>query len=124
MRLKDKVAFITGGGSGIGAASARHMANEGAKIAVVGIPAQGVEAVAASLREDDFEAIGIPTDVADEKQVQAAIAQTVDERLKNSIPLGRPATPEDIAPWVTFLCSDEARYANGAHFLIDGGMSA
>ncbi|MEE3259331.1 MAG: SDR family oxidoreductase, partial [Candidatus Latescibacterota bacterium] len=45
-------------------------------------------------------------------------------KLANSIPLGRLATPADIAPWVTFLCSDEAYYANGAHFLVDGGMSA
>ena len=43
---------------------------------------------------------------------------------RRSIPLGRLATPADIAPWVTFLCSDEAYYANGAHFLVDGGMSA
>ena len=46
------------------------------------------------------------------------------QQLDESIPLGRPATPEDIAPWVTFLSSDEARYANGTHFLVDGGMSA
>ena len=46
------------------------------------------------------------------------------QQLAESIPLGRPATPEDIAPWVTFLSSDEARYANGTHFLVDGGMSA
>ena len=55
MKLKNKVAFITGGGSGIGAASARHMATEGAKIAVVGIPAEGVEQVAAELRADGFD---------------------------------------------------------------------
>lgn len=252
MRLKDQVALITGAGSGIGAAAARHMAKEGAKIALCGIPAAGVETEATALRADGYDAIAIPTDVADEKQVQAATEKTVaqfgrldiavasaavqlhdrdhtlhelDEEiwdlthsinfrgvmvtckyalqqmvpqgsgsiviissvtamsggspnvsyltgkhallglnrhigkhygrkgircncicpgalektpnhdihpdpdgraasLAKSIPLGRPATPEDIAPWVTFLCSDEARYANGAHFLVDGGMSA
>ena len=45
-------------------------------------------------------------------------------RLSQALPLGRPGTPEDIAPWVTFLASDEARYANGAHFVIDGGLCA
>jgi len=76
MRLQDRVALITGGGSGIGAAAARHMAAAGAKIAVCGIPADGVNEVAASLRADGFEAIGLPADVADEKQVEAAVEKT------------------------------------------------
>ena len=58
MRLQDKVALITGAGSGIGAASARHMAAEGAAIAVAGIPAQGVEEVASELRRDGHRADG------------------------------------------------------------------
>jgi 3-oxoacyl-[acyl-carrier protein] reductase len=77
MRLKDQVAFITGGGSGIGAATARHMAAEGAKIVVLGIPADGVEGVASGLKADGYESIGIPTDVSNPEQVEAAVAQTV-----------------------------------------------
>ena len=76
MRLQDRVALITCGGSGIGAAAARHMDAAGAKIAVCGIPTDGVNEVAASLRADGFEAIGVPTDVADEKQVEAAVEKT------------------------------------------------
>ena len=49
MRLDGKVALITGAGSGIGAASARYMAELGASITLAGIPAQGVEEVAAEL---------------------------------------------------------------------------
>jgi NAD(P)-dependent dehydrogenase (short-subunit alcohol dehydrogenase family) len=253
VRLQNKVALITGGGSGIGAAAARHMAAEGARIAVAGIPSEGVEKVAAELQADGHQALALPTDVADAGQVRDAVGRTVETfgrldivvasaavqlhrrdhtlhemdeaawdlthninfrgvfvtckyalaqfmaqgqggviviissvtalsgtspnvayltgkhgllglgrhigkhygkygircncicpgalertpnhdihpdpegrlaRLKASIPLGRPGRPEDIAPWITFLATDEAGYANGASFVIDGGLSA
>lgn len=46
------------------------------------------------------------------------------QRLQQAVPLGRTGTPEDIAPWVTFLASHEAAYATGAHFVVDGGLMA
>ena len=46
-----------------------------------------------------------------------------ERTLRAKIPLGRTGTPDDIAPMVTFLCSDEARYANGGQFVIDGGVT-
>lgn len=253
MQLQEKVALITGAGSGIGAATARHMAAAGACIAATGIPAKGVQDVVAELEAAGHQAIAIPTDVRESEQVEAAVAQTVERfgrldivvasaavqlhdrdhtlhemdesawdethninyrgvfltckyglaqfvkqgdggvivivssvsafsggsanvsylsgkhgllglnrhigthygpygircncicpgalertpnhdihldpegraaRLKQSIPLGRLGTPEDIAPWITFLATDDARYANGAYFLVDGGLSA
>jgi len=39
------------------------------------------------------------------------------------IPLGRLGTPEDIAPFITFLATDDASYATGANFVIDGGIT-
>jgi 3alpha(or 20beta)-hydroxysteroid dehydrogenase len=39
-------------------------------------------------------------------------------------PLGRLAEPEDIAPGILFLASDEARFVTGAELVIDGGMTA
>ena len=44
-------------------------------------------------------------------------------RLKAKIPLGRLGTPEDIAPFITFLCTDGARWTTGAQFVVDGGGS-
>ncbi|MRG60025.1 glucose 1-dehydrogenase [Agromyces sp. CFH 90414] len=40
-----------------------------------------------------------------------------------SIPLGRPALPEDVAGTVVFLASDESAYTTGAEFVVDGGMT-
>jgi 3-oxoacyl-[acyl-carrier protein] reductase len=42
---------------------------------------------------------------------------------REEIPLGYIARPEDIAPFVGYLLSDEARYANGEVYLLDGGLS-
>jgi NAD(P)-dependent dehydrogenase (short-subunit alcohol dehydrogenase family) len=77
MKLQGKVALITGAGSGIGAATARLMAAEGAAIAVTGIPAQGVQDVTVELEAAGHKALAIPTDVADGAQVETAVAKTV-----------------------------------------------
>jgi NAD(P)-dependent dehydrogenase (short-subunit alcohol dehydrogenase family) len=252
MKLQNKVALITGAGSGIGAATAHLMAAAGAKIALAGIPAAGVEAVAQELQQAGYEALALPTDVAQGQQVEAAVAETVatfgrldivvpnagiqlhdqdvnlhelpevvwdkthdvnyrgvyltckyglaqfvkqgdggvivivasitalngrsgnpaylagkhgllglnryiavhyakhgvrcnavcpgalertpnhnihpdpdgrEAKLRATIPLGRPGTPEDIAPFIAFLATSEAGYATGAYFVVDGGLT-
>jgi NAD(P)-dependent dehydrogenase (short-subunit alcohol dehydrogenase family) len=77
MKLAGKVALITGAGSGIGAATARRMAQEGASVALAGIPAEPLQAVAAELAGLGYPAVALPADVADARQVEAAVAQTV-----------------------------------------------
>ncbi len=72
MRFANKVAFITGGGSGIGAATARQMAREGAALVLVDISLEAAEAVA---REVD--GIAIAADVSQRAEIEAAIAQAV-----------------------------------------------
>jgi NAD(P)-dependent dehydrogenase (short-subunit alcohol dehydrogenase family) len=253
MKLQGKVALVTGAGSGIGAATVRRMGQEGANVALAGIPAEPLQAVAAELEGMGYPALALPTDVAEARQVEAAVAQTVEcfgrldilvanagiqlhtqdlnlhqlpeevwdkthnvnyrgvfltakyglaqmvrqgqggdvvivasvtafsgvspnvaylsgktgllglnrhiavhyarhnircnavcpgalertpnhdlhpdpdgreARLTAKIPLGRLGRPEDIAPFITFLCTAEAGYATGAYFLIDGGLSA
>ena len=244
--------LITGAGSGIGAAAARLIAESGGSVALAGIPAGGVESVAAEITGQGGRAIAVPTDVADSSQVKAAVDATVGEfgrfdfviasagiqlhrqdfdlhqlpeevwdqthdvnyrgvmltckhalaqmleqggggniviissitaltgtsrnvsylsgktgllgpnryiavhyakhgircnavlpgaleltpnhdqhldaeareqMLKTKIPLGRLGVPEDIAPTIAFLCSDQASYATGGEFVVDGGVT-
>jgi len=45
------------------------------------------------------------------------------ERLRPEIPLERAGRPEEVAALVSWLVSDEAQYATGASFLLDGGLA-
>lgn len=250
--LEGKVALVTGAGSGIGAATARLIAQSGGMVALVGIPEEGVKSVAGEINSGGGKAIAIPTDVSDSEQLTAAVEETVKqfgrldiavasagiqmhtedvdlhqlsedawdrthdvnyrgvmltckhslarmveqgsggsiviissitavngrsanvsymsgktgllglnrhvavhyakhgircnavlpgaleltpnhdrhpnaagraELMASTVPLGRMGTPDDIAPTVVFLCSDEARYATGGQFVVDGGFT-
>ena len=76
MRLKDKVALVTGAASGIGKEIARVFVAEGAKVAIADLNRQGAEATAAELGGAG-RALGLAVDVTDEAQVEAATARTV-----------------------------------------------
>src|ERR1700741_3604268 len=69
MQLKDVAVLITGGGSGLGAATARAMAEKGAKIAVLDQNKQNAEKIAAEVK-----GVALHADVTDEEQVKACTA--------------------------------------------------
>jgi len=75
MKLKDQVAIVTGGASGIGAASARLFAAEGAKVALVDRDAAGLARVAAEIPG----ALTIEADVSDNAQAEAGVARVMKQ---------------------------------------------
>ncbi len=74
--LNGRVAFVTGGAQGIGAATARRLARAGAAVAVADMNTDGAEGVAASIRETGVKAIAVQCDVSSSSAVKAAFEQT------------------------------------------------
>ena len=79
MRLTGKVAFISGGAGGMGAAEARLFAREGASVAVGDVLEQEGRKVVEQIGESGGRAIFVPLDVTSESQWDTAIATTVIE---------------------------------------------
>lgn len=76
MRLKDKVAIVTGAASGFGAEIARVYANEGAKVVIADLNEAGAQKVAAEIGE---LALAVRCDVSKRADIDAVIAATVDK---------------------------------------------
>jgi len=79
-RFEDKVVIITGGGSGLGQATAVQLAKEGAKLSLVDLNEKGLEETKAKVLEvtPNAEVLLVTANVADEEQVQKYVNQTVE----------------------------------------------
>jgi 3-oxoacyl-[acyl-carrier protein] reductase len=78
--LTGRVAIVTGGGTGIGAATARVLAAHGADVVVASRTAEELEKAAAAVREaTGRRCLAVPTDVKNEEQVIAMVQRTVEE---------------------------------------------
>ena len=77
-RLEGKVAVITGGNSGVGAATAKLFAREGAKVVISARREAQLEAVAAEIREAGGEVLPVVTDISKAEDADNLIAKTME----------------------------------------------
>src|SRR5205085_556520 len=124
--LDQKVAIVTGAGRGIGAATARLFALEGAKVVMASRSQEQLEAAASRIGQEGAigQILTVPTDISDEAQVQKLFGQSLAQFGPVDILVNCAATIEvrpflemDLATWQevmatnvqgTFLCSREA----------------
>src|SRR5712671_3461612 len=146
MASNGKVALVTGGGSGIGKASALALAREGFAVVVAGRRPEPLQAVVSEIEGLQGKALGVPTDVGDPASVEALFAKAKAtfgrlDVLFNNAGFGANAPIEDLeyAKWKavvdtiltgSFLCTQQAfrmmkdQEPMGGRIINNGSISA
>jgi len=109
--LQGKVAFVTGGGTGITGGVARAFAEAGARVAITSRKIENLEAAAKIINDNGGECFTVAADVRDYTALENAIKQTAEKFGKIDIVVNGAAG--------NFLCSAEELSANGFGTVVD-----
>ena len=124
MQKKTQVVVITGSSAGVGRATAHRFARDGASVALLARASKALDGAVAELRGMGCKVLGIPVDVADAAQVEAA-AERVEQEL-GPIDIWINAAMATIFAPVSEISADEFRRATEVTYLgtVHGSMSA
>src|SRR5215831_14780360 len=139
MRFRDKVALISGAGSGIGRATAQMIGAEGGTVVGVDLDQTAVEQIMDGIRRAGGTAHALVANALEAADVARAIApsRTLSERIHARweqmseaeqaaeiarTPLRRIAQPEDQARVICFLASADADFVTGVTIDVTGGQ--
>ncbi len=116
MRLRDEVALVTGGASGIGRAACTFLAREGADVVVVDIDLEGAQKTVAEVEAEGRRGLAIKTDVSQVSDVQATVDRAVDEFGHIDVLINNAGILESI----NVLDLTEAQWRKSLGVLLDG----
>ncbi|ABE38778.1 2-hydroxycyclohexane-1-carbonyl-CoA dehydrogenase [Rhodopseudomonas palustris BisB5] len=126
-RLQNKTVVITGGGGGIGGATCRKFAQEGAKVAVLDLNLEAAEKVAAEIRASGGVAEAFKCDIADRASVDAAVAATqtklgpIDVLVNNAgWDIFKPFTKSDPGEWEKLIAINLTGALHMHHAILPG----
>lgn len=127
----DRVAVVTGAGSGIGAALTRALARRGLRVALADIDSARIDTLALELVRSGADVIAVPTDVSDLASVEA-LARTVRERwgptnlLVNNAGIETTGTLWEIAPqrWDATISINLSGVYHGVRAFVPGMIAA
>ncbi|MCO0600257.1 SDR family oxidoreductase [Peribacillus butanolivorans] len=94
MKLKDKVAIVTGGASGIGEATVRLFAEEGAKVVIADFSERGKD-ISVELNTNGYNTLFVKTDVTNEEDIKQMINETVNRYGKLDIMYANAGVADD-----------------------------
>ncbi|NJN17446.1 MAG: SDR family oxidoreductase [Oscillochloris sp.] len=106
MKLKGRVAIITGASSGVGYAAARLFAREGATVVVAARRRERLDHLVAEIAGEGLQAFSIPTDITDSGEVRALVDRTVSLLGRIDILLNCAGSVQRISPLEQFTDSD------------------
>ncbi len=125
MRLQGKIAIVTGGGQGIGRATARLFAREGARVVIASRTEAKLEQVKKEIETDGGQVLAVPTDVSKAEDVKALVAATQDrfgglDILVNNAGIGLrlPVDEVETADYDRVMDTNLRGMYHGCHFAV------